>query len=359
MKKSILPILLFIMFIPFYVNAETCNLDEISISSIAIEEKSENVEEIEEVEASGKNINLNLSMSNVGDSIKYKVVVQNNSNKDYELDKNSFNISSDYIEYNIESEDNSYVVKANSSKTIYLKINYANEVEEEKFESGTYNDNKTMTVNLSLENNSILEELINPKTKTQSYIYIIALILSAILVSYFCLKKKKLILLIIGTIIIIPSSVSAFCKYEIKITSNIVINKKTFLYTHYQQTIGEQVKNITFDNLEDALDDFNHDYIIRITTNKDNIVEELDLVFILNNNIYTLPGVYKTNNYLKIVEEAKSIFGEENCEIIDNGYRCYKDNIIILAREAELVSVSDNSYYCLIYENGRAFCSND
>ena len=43
MKKFILPVLLFLMFIPFYVNAETCDTDKITISSITMENKSDNV----------------------------------------------------------------------------------------------------------------------------------------------------------------------------------------------------------------------------------------------------------------------------------------------------------------------------
>ena len=61
MKKFILPILLLLMFVPFVVNAETCDTDKITISSIIVEDKSENVIELDEATASGKNINLNQS----------------------------------------------------------------------------------------------------------------------------------------------------------------------------------------------------------------------------------------------------------------------------------------------------------
>ena len=122
MKKFILPILLFLMFIPYIVNAETCDTDKITIKNIAIESKSDNVEELSQATASGKNINLNLSMSEVGDNIEYKFVVKNDSNKDYELDKTSLNLNSDYINYLFETEDNSNVVKANSSKTVTLRV---------------------------------------------------------------------------------------------------------------------------------------------------------------------------------------------------------------------------------------------
>ncbi len=230
MKKLILPIIIFMMFIPFYVNAETCNTDKISISSITVESKSDNTEEIEEASASGKNINLNLSMSEVGDDIEYKIIVKNNSNEDYELDKNSINISSDYIDYTLKLNDNSNIVKANSSKTVYLKVEYKNEVPEEAFESGTYSDNKTMTVNLSTSDKiNDLDTLKNPNTGVQSYIIILTLILIISITVCVILRKKKnakLIVLLIGTVIIIPASVYAICKCEMKVESNVIIKSQ-------------------------------------------------------------------------------------------------------------------------------------
>ena len=91
--KYILLVLLF----PILVLAEECDVDKISISSITIQNKTENVLETNEATISGKIINLDLSMEKVGDRIEYKFVIQNDSNEDYELDKNSFNMNSNYI----------------------------------------------------------------------------------------------------------------------------------------------------------------------------------------------------------------------------------------------------------------------
>ncbi len=243
MKKFILQILLFLMFIPFVVNAETCDTDKITISSITVESKSDNVEELDEATASGKNINFNLSMTNLGDNIEYKIVVKNDSNKDYLLDKNSFNISSDYIEYNIESEDNSYVVKANSSKTVYLKINYANEVPDEAYETGKYNDNKTIKVNLSTGDTiNVPDTLKNPNTG-DSLIFIVFLILIISGTSFIILKKTKYIkyiILIIGTIITIPISAYALCKFEIIIESNIIIRQTREVVFYKQWSVFDE-----------------------------------------------------------------------------------------------------------------------
>lgn len=230
MKKILLPILLFMMFIPFYVNAETCDTNKISISSIIVESKSDNVEEVEEATASGKNLNLNLSMSEVGDSIEYRFVVKNDSNENYELDKTSLNLNSDYINYSLETEDNSNIVKANSSKNVTLRVEYKTEVPEDKFESGSYSDNKTMSVQLSNGNTiNVPDTLKNPNTGVQSYILILFIILLVSITVYVLLKKKKytkFMILIIYAIIIIPVSVYALCKCEINIESKVLIESK-------------------------------------------------------------------------------------------------------------------------------------
>lgn len=229
MKKFILPIILLILFIPFYVNAKTCDTDKISISSITVESKSDGVEELDEATANGRNINFNLSMSNVGDNIEYKIVVKNDSNEDYELDKNSFNVSSDYIKYILESENDTNIVKANSSKVVYLKVNYANEVPDDAFESGTYNDNKSMTLNLSTGDTiNVPDTLKNPNTGVQSYIIILTLILIISITLCVILRKKKygkFLILIAISAIIVPMSAYALCKCDINIESKIVINK--------------------------------------------------------------------------------------------------------------------------------------
>lgn len=224
--KKLLFILLFIVFIPVFAFAETCDNDQISISSITMEDKSDDVNEVEKATSNGKNINLNLSMSSLGDSIKYKLIVKNDSSEDYEIDKNSFNIDSTYFDYTLLDNEDSNVVKANSSKEMYLKVEYKKEVPADVFKSGTYNDNKTMTINLSSENKSnIINILKNPTTGISPYIIIILLLIIVSLTTY-AIKKKESILfiLIISFSILIPISISALCKCNINIKSNIKVN---------------------------------------------------------------------------------------------------------------------------------------
>ena len=226
MKKNIILVFLFIMFMPFIVNAETCDTNKITIENILLESKTDNVVVLDEATASGKNINLNLSMSEVGDNIEYKFIVKNESNEDYELYKTSLNINSDYINYSFETDDNSNIVKANSSKNVTLRVAYKKEVPEDKLENGKYNDNKTIRVSLSTG------ELKNPNTETELYIiFVILLLVSGIL--YRVLKKKKIakyMALIVSIFAIIPICVYAICKSDININININVKiEKTTL----------------------------------------------------------------------------------------------------------------------------------
>ena len=248
MKKLLLPLLLFMMFIPFYVNAETCDIDKVSISSIAVENKSATVTEIEKATASGKNINLNLSMSEVGDNIEYKFVIKNDSNEDYELDKTSLNLKSDYINYSFKTDDGSNIVKAKSSKNVTLRAEYKTEVPKDKFEKGSYNDNKTMTFQLS--NKSTTNVLKNPNTGIRSYILLLLIILSLSESSYIFLRKKKytkFMILVIGTTIIMPISVYALCKCDIIVVSKVLVESSNKYVCKKAKTL--HTKTCSFSNM--------------------------------------------------------------------------------------------------------------
>ena len=247
MRRYILTIIIFIMFMPLLAYAKTCDTDKIYIKSIVVDEKTDKVEELDEATVDGKNLNLNLYMVEVGDNIKYKVVVENDSNEDYELDKNSFNIKSDYINYTLESNDNSNIINANSSKIYFLKVEYKNPVPVEMFEAGDFSDDKTMMVQLSTGNTiSVTGTLKNPNTGVQSYIIVILILLLISGGIYILFNKKsyyKYMILIVGLAIIIPMSVFALCKCEIRIESKIVIESpetlQKYLITNYSDNFNK------------------------------------------------------------------------------------------------------------------------
>ena len=228
-KKIILPLILFLMLMPFMVNAETCDLDKISIDSITIKEKVGNATEIEQPVIEGKKIKVNLKMMEVNDSIEYKLVIKNDSNEDYELDKNSFDANSDYIEYTLKSNDENLVVKAGKTKEVYLKVQYKNEVPNASFNEGKFNDNKSYVLNLSNGQTIAVPDTIkNPKTGDSLIMLILICILCVGITMYVVLSKKKInkfMVLLLTLIITIPASVYALCKIEITVESNVTIEK--------------------------------------------------------------------------------------------------------------------------------------
>ncbi len=278
MKKYLILFFITLMFIPFIVKAETCDTSKITISSITLQNKSKNVNELSEATASGKNINLDLSMASVGDNIEYKILVKNDSNDDYELNKTSFNVSSNYIDYSINTDDDSNIVKANSTKLVHLKVMYANEVPDDKFESGSFSENKSMVVNLST--NSIE----NPKTGIINYTLVLTLVLIASVVLEIFLRKKSIstLVILIGIALIIPISIDALCKCELSINSKIQIDKSYFCYNNKQ---FEFIDGMTWEEYYYS-DYFKEEDWIHVSEDDNITWYDFPNVFIYNNGIH-------------------------------------------------------------------------
>ncbi len=397
MKKKIYLFLLFIMFIPFYVKAETCDTNKVSISSISIEQKSDNVKEIDEVKTNGKNINVNLSMSDIGDNIEYKIIVKNDSKEDYVIDNNSLNINSKYLDYSLKAKDNSNVVKSNTSKTIYLKIVYKNKVPNQDFDSGTYNDNKTIKVNLMTKDTTNAVD--NPNTKVLSYIVIFIILLIINTSSYMILRNKKntkLIILIFTLVTLIPISIHALCSIELNIKSNITIVDSQYVKTLYgvypldnQLTINQIVPDTTIlrTNPNEAMADWGRIMGISGSTKpfylkhkiQNNIVKESNLIFIVSEQMASenpgmIAGTFELiGGYPSDDEETLNHNREIMYEVFDYEHypsRCYRntggDHCVVPGLHVDVYNLGiyaadtetyENQRECIIYFNGNSFCS--
>ena len=219
MKRIILFLLL--LFTPFVVFAETCDYN-ISIDSIELITKSNGVKELQKASTNGMNINLYLSMNDVGDNAKYEIVIKNSSNSDYELDNANIGINDKYINYVIALNDGSNVIKAKSSKSGTLIVTYKKQVPDNKFDSGTYNAGKTIYYSSGIK---------NPSTGINLFISILFLSLIVMVSLYLVYKKRKinLMILLLG-MLFIPIGVLAVCKMTIMINSNITIVKQIDCY---------------------------------------------------------------------------------------------------------------------------------
>ncbi len=245
MKKYLLLILLFIMFIPVVANAEECDTSKVSIDSIALDQ-SNNVEEKVEATASGKNINLNLGMSDVGDNIRYRIIIKNDSNNDYLLDKNSVKVSSNYIDYTIESSDNSNIIKARTAKAVYLNVQYSSPVPADAYQNGVFNDKVDMKLNLSSN------EIENPNTGIEYYIFFVLVILINIIMFIIFKRKRRRqsAFFILGLSLLIPMSVHALCRCDINVTSTVQIEEQQICESFAEDRwskISNNIKNGTAD----------------------------------------------------------------------------------------------------------------
>ena len=225
MKRIKLLILFFVfLFIPFFINAETCNQNSVKVESIDLVNKTKGVEEKSEASINNNKILLNLSMDEVSDVVEYKLVIKNTSKEDFILDNNSFNSKTDYIKYTIKTEDNSNVIKGNSEKEVLLKLEYEKEVPNEILSNNMYNDNKNLTINFTNDKDSI----VNPYTGNINRVIILISILSCGLLLYLYVSKKqtKLFVLLLLLLPLLPLTIKAACVTSVNLESNVQINKK-------------------------------------------------------------------------------------------------------------------------------------
>lgn len=236
MKKYILLFLLLFL-IPFVTYGESCDTSLVSVSSISLEKSSDDVAEIKDATINGKSISLNMNMFEVGDIAKYKIVVKNESKNDFELDSDFIVNDSKYIEYKLESDDKSNIIKGNSSKVLYVSIEYKEEIPEEMFKNGKYVVKKDMSVNLSAKG-----DIDNPKTGASLRLVLICIIVIFIigLISFIMVKKRipmKAIVFIGVGISLIPLTIYAICKCEVTIESVVEIVDKDFILCKRAKTL--------------------------------------------------------------------------------------------------------------------------
>ena len=390
MKKLILSLLLIAMFIPFVVNAETCDIDKISISSISLKEKSDNVEELKETTANGNNINLNLSMSEVGDNIEYNLLIKNESNEDYELDKTNLNLNSDYINYLLEIDDDSNIIKANSSKNVTLKIEYKTEVPEDKFENGIHNANQSMLIHLSTKNETNLLDLLkNPNTGNSTlYLSLLILVISGIsFIIFKNTKYTKIFILFIGFSIIVPVRAYAVCKLDIIIDSNVQITKNNDFYAYTINTYDTSKPDNNFIRLnqtmpstitiyhtpQEAMESFSNRPFFLKHKISNNIVVESYIGFVVTEDLaQNNPGMTAGTYYLRggipemvssekpIYDENKatllSAFGSSNCTEGSSDIGCSVPDLNAAAATIGNIATYTNDNTICFVNGGVAYC---
>lgn len=391
LKRLSISIFLLLLLLPFMVKAETCDIDKMSISSVEIKEKSDNVVEVNKPTIDGAKINLDLNMSEVGDKISYKVVVKNDSNYDFELDEKNYSGNSDYIVYTFESSDNSFIVSAKSSKEFYLNAEYKNKVPTELLVGGKHDDSKELIVSLSSNN-----DVKNPDTSDSLIIILIAALLVLGVFAVVMIKKKQYapLALLIMLSATIPLTVYALCKYEITVTSKVNITSDEY-YIYY---IGTEIlangmtvlpsTSITEDaegnpleteiKFYDTYQETNQDMFIRYLVS-DNAIRLTQVGFIAGDKAYFVTGGGATesngnnswyyynddsvhfNQNLEVLNEAFDLASD--CEIeLNEGSgvaACYTDDFRVRIGTRGNATVTGEGIHCRASDDETSRCDYD
>lgn len=220
MKRISYFLLSIILLVPILVSAEASDNEKIRVKAITVKEQSAQAEEKNKATIIDDQINLDIKFKEEGDFITYDVFLENTSNEDYELNTDKLVMNSDYVEYQLESNDKE--IKANEGKVIQLKVSYKHGVPKDKTEKGSYQDSKDMNVPLITN-----EKITNPNTGRSHTIFSILCIIAGCAIIWKttrdCNSKKTTTAILLITCIMIPATVSASYRYNMKIHSVIML----------------------------------------------------------------------------------------------------------------------------------------
>ena len=367
---------LLILGIPFISLAKTCDVDKVFINSISVSNKSENVIEIKNVQANKKQVDINLNMKEKNDFIEYKIEVKNESDEDFYFDKDLIIGHSKYIDYKLSSDDNSYIVKGNSSKKMTIKVYLKEDVAQADYTDGIYSEDNIFVINISNE------RIKNPLTGRNYYIMLLSIIMITVLFTFILWKKDKqksvtFILLVLGTLVLSPICINALCKAEFKINSKVIISTKSLssfniscagdekFYFYEGMTFGDWIKsdlysgNIggDYDSIEQCIQIWGNNRGCAFIRNEkpysilnkshyytvsEEECEEYDTCEEVNNQYYLLEYTYDEFNTL---EECEDWYGEGECQLRDSMYHHLEKEVYKTQAKCESKKEEGNEFY--------------
>ena len=218
MKKRKILFYFSIIFLMFLSITNVYASDNVKIKSIDLIDKSTNASETSEATFNGLTMNFNIRFLGINDYVKYKVVVENKENRNYEISVDSEFNGSKYITYEYEKADN---IKANSDSEFYVTVTYKNKVDESNFTDEKYTEKNSAVLKLSNDNIS------NPETSNNEFMIIIGLIvmMGVLLVLFRNNKTRKISVFVLLGLLSIPLFVKAVEHLKITVNSNVLIEK--------------------------------------------------------------------------------------------------------------------------------------
>ena len=206
---------------------------DVTIESIELVDKSTAVTELSKPTVKGLNVSFDLSFSDLDDFAKYKIVLDNPTNEDYEVAKENEFKTSEYLQYTYEFDKDTNIVKKNSKLTMYINIKYNKAVPSNKLTDGKYVEANEMAITLG---NNNADKIVNPKTGN-SILLTVAVLAGVIALSVVLYKKtsnKKYLNVMLLGLILIPIGTFALQKLQVNVATKVTIEDKYSVY--YQWT---------------------------------------------------------------------------------------------------------------------------
>lgn len=210
MKKIVNIFVIMILFLlPFMVNAK----DNVEITQVKLHSKTTTAE-VGTSTFDGLTVDFDVKFSQKDDEVVYKILIKNNENKSYELEKGELANSSKHIKYVLDY-DGGDVIKAKSTKEATVSIKYYKLVDDSEMVNGRFVDTNKVAINL--RNSS------NPQTSSTGIVLVvIMLLLLGSFVLYKSTPKTKLVTIMVLALLV-PVGVLAASKLQIVINAKVEI----------------------------------------------------------------------------------------------------------------------------------------
>ena len=206
---------LFIVFIPFMVNAKSIDF---SIKNVDVVDKSATAE-VDNISFSNNTIESSIKLNELYDVVTYEIELKNNENVDYKIIGIKDNNEKDNIEISYNYDEN---IKKNDTFKMYVSIKYIKQVK--NIDTTKIND-LSIIINLEDENGKTSSIIINNPETIDGIVKYIILLIIAVIGIIMILKNKKSLLYAFLLILMVPLFVIGKENIELIINFNEIVLK--------------------------------------------------------------------------------------------------------------------------------------
>ena len=308
---------------------------DVTIESIELVDKSTAVTELSEPTVKGLNVSFDLSFSDLDDFAKYKIVLDNPTNEDYEVAKENEFKTSEYLQYTYEFDKDTNIVKKNSKLTMYINIKYNKAVPSNKLTDGKYVEANEMAITLG---NNNADKIVNPKTGNSILLTVVVLagVIALSVVLYKKTSNKKYLNVMLLGLVLIPIGTFALQKLQVNVATKVTIEDKYSVYYGYQTLmkvstfeqekddyvyIHRQCNNGVADpELDDLLDDLNLADQAELNTCDEYSKEEINGVEYYSAYVVKRESMYSKGTTVKVTDYDKIYYDGSSKKVV-NGDR--------------------------------------